>query len=599
MIIRIVFALLLFLLSLFMPEPVQIYGFIASYIIAAYDVIIKAVRNIFALNPLDENFLMAVASIGAFIIGEHTEGAAVMIFYQVGEAFQEHALAKSRSSIKELMDIQPDYANIEKDGSIVRVSPDQVREGDIIIVKPGEKIPLDGVIVSGCTTVDSSAITGESLPRSLEENDDVISGCINLDSLIKIQVTGTYETSTAAKILEAVENSASKKAKSEKFITKFARYYTPIVVTGAIIMAFVPPLFGASWSEQIRRALIFLVVSCPCALVISVPLTFFGAIGGASRRGILIKGSEYIDRLSKAKAVAFDKTGTLTEGYFRVREAVSNGLNSEEFLRIVAHAEAFSEHPIAKSLKAEYKGEFELDKIANSTVVHGGVKTMVEGAEICVGNEKLMEEIGVSAPKVICEGGAVVYVARNGEYLGHFIISDNVKNTSRKAVEELKDLGIERVAMLTGDVDKTAVQTGGKLGITEIYSQLLPHNKVEIVEKLCENSCVIFVGDGINDAPVLARSDVGISMGLSGSGAAIEASDVVLMADDPLKVPEVIKLSRKSMRIVMQNIVFALAVKLGVLLLSAVGLSTMWEAVFADVGVAVIVILNAMRMLKK
>lgn len=597
--IRIIASLVLFTIALFLPENIQLFVFLAAYLTAAYDVLISAVRNIIALNPLDENFLMAIASVGAFAIGKYSEGTAVMIFYQIGEAFQSYALNKSRRSIKELMDIQPDYANLERDGQIEKVSPEKVAEGDIIVVKPGEKIPLDGVVVSGSASVDTSAITGEALPRSVGENDDVTSGCVSLDGLIKIRVTGTYETSTAAKILEIVENCAAKKSKSEKFITKFAHYYTPVVVIGAVLVAVIPPLFGASWTEQIRRALIFLVVSCPCALVISVPLTFFGAIGGASRRGILIKGSEYIDRISKAKTVAFDKTGTLTEGVFKVSEVKGDGISDAELIKLVAHAEAFNEHPIAKSLKSEYDGEIELDRVSESTVIHGGVKTVVDGAEIYVGNEKLMRETGVVPPNVACDGAAVVYAARDGKYLGHFVIKDLPKPTAKAAIKGLKELGIAKTAMLTGDVDAVAQNVGHELGVDEIHAQLLPQNKVEIIEKLSETSSVIFVGDGINDAPVLARSDVGISMGLTGSGAAIEASDAVLMTNDPMQVIDLIKLSRKAMRIVTQNIAFALIVKIAVLLLTLVGFSNMWEAVFADVGVTVIVILNAMRMLKK
>lgn len=597
--IRIIISLVLFTIALFLPENIQLFVFLAAYLTAAYDVLISAVRNIITLNPLDENFLMAIASVGAFAIGKYSEGTAVMIFYQVGEAFQSYALNKSRRSIKELMDIQPDYANLECDGQIEKVSPEKVAEGNIIVVKPGEKIPLDGVVVSGSASVDTSAITGESLPRSVGENDDVTSGCVNLDGLIKVRVTGTYETSTAAKILEIVENCAAKKSKSEKFITKFAHYYTPIVVIGAVLVAVIPPLFGASWVEQIRRALIFLVVSCPCALVISVPLTFFGAIGGASRRGILIKGSEYIDRISKAKTVAFDKTGTLTEGVFKISEVKGDGISDDELIKLVAHAEAFNEHPIAKSLKAEYDGKIELDRVSDSTVIHGGVKTVVDGVDVYVGNEKLMREIGVTPPSVAGDGAAVVYAARDGKYLGHFVIKDLPKPTAKSAIKALKELGIAKTAMLTGDVDAVAQNVGRELGVDEIHAQLLPQNKVEIIEKLSETSSVIFVGDGINDAPVLARSDVGISMGLTGSGAAIEASDAVLMTNDPMQVIDLIKLSRKAMMIVTQNIAFALIVKIAVLLLTLVGFSNMWEAVFADVGVTVIVILNAMRMLKK
>ncbi len=595
--IRIIASLVLFAAAFFFPEKIRLFVFLAAYIISAYDVLISAVRNIFALNPLDENFLMAIASIGAFLIGEYSEGTAVMIFYQIGEAFQNYALTKSRRSIKELMDIQPDYANLETDGKIEQVSPEKVCEGDIIVVKPGEKIPLDGVVISGSTSIDTSAITGESLPRSVGESDEVSSGCVNLEGLIKVKVTGTYETSTAAKILEIVENCAAKKSKSEKFITKFARYYTPIVVIGALLVAIIPPLFGAEWSEQIRRALIFLVVSCPCALVISVPLTFFGAIGGASRRGILIKGSEYIDRLSKVRTIAFDKTGTLTEGVFRVSRVQASGISDDELIRLVAHAEAYNEHPIAKSLKAEYKKTLELDKISDSSVVHGGVKTVVEGSVICVGNQKLMREIGVEPPHIESDGAAVVYAARDGKYIGCFVIKDSPKPNSKAAINELKALGVEKVAMLTGDTDTVAAAVGAELGIDEIHSQLLPQNKVEIIEKLSGDSGVVFVGDGINDAPVLARSDVGISMGLTGSGAAIEASDAVLMTNDPLQVAELIRISRKAMKIVTQNIVFALIVKIGVLLLTVIGFSNMWEAVFADVGVTILVIINAMRML--
>ncbi len=598
MLIRIVISLGLFFISFLLSGYLKLCILILSYACISYDIIIKAVRNIIALNPLDENFLMTVASAGAFLLGEYTEGCAVMIFYQIGESFQSSALAKSRRSIKELMDIQPEYANIEKDGIIKRVCPEEVEKDDIIVIKPGEKIALDGVIVNGSTSVDTSAITGEALPRYLSENDEVISGCVNLEAVIKVRVTGTYENSTATKIIETVENCTAKKSKSEKFITKFARIYTPAVVICALIIAVIPVVFGADFIQQIRRALIFLVVSCPCALVISVPLTFFGAIGGAARRGILIKGSEYIDRISKAKAVALDKTGTLTQGSFKVSNicAVSD---ENELLKLTAYAEVFNEHPIAKSLKSQFPGEIKPDEIKSSIVVHGGVKTDTKFGEICVGNRRLMDEIGASVPQNESLYGEAVYTALDGRYIGHFIIEDTLKPSSKKAVEELKSLGINKIAMLTGDTDNSARRVADELGINEIYSSLLPHGKVEIIEKLQNDAGVIFMGDGINDAPVLARSDVGVSMGLSGSGAAIEASDAVILSDDPMKICELIRLSRKTMRIVRQNIVFALVVKIGVLLLGAVGISTMWEAVFADVGVCIIVVLNAMRMLKK
>lgn len=600
----IVSALLLAAAGLIPSEGIaRLAVYAVPYIVIGWDVLWKAVRNIAHGQVFDENFLMAIATAGAFATGEYPEAAAVMLFYQTGELFQSCAVGKSRKSIAGLMDIRPDYANIERDGQLVRADPEEINIGDTIIVKAGEKIPLDGIVTEGRSAVDTAALTGESLPRTVSEGSDVISGCINQSGTLKVRVTKPFGESTAAKILDLVENSSAKKAKAENFITKFARYYTPIVVISALLLALVPPLAaGASWSEWIHRALIFLVISCPCALVISVPLSFFGGIGGASRKGILVKGGNYLEVLARSEIVVFDKTGTLTKGVFNVTAVHSDEISESRLIELAAYAESYSTHPIAGSILEAYGTDIDGTRISSSEEISGcGVKAVIDGTEVCAGNGKLMESIGVSWHP--CHRiGTTVHIAVDGRYAGHIVISDEIKETAPQAVAELKAKGIRKTVMLTGDSGEVGEDTAKRLGIDSVYTQLLPADKVERVEKLLNEKSrrgkLAFVGDGINDAPVLSRADIGIAMGAMGSDAAIEAADIVLMDDDPRKIAEAIDISRKTLRIVKQNIIFALGVKLAVLILGALGMADMWEAVFADVGVSVIAILNAMRAMK-
>ena len=584
--------------------PVYLVLYLIPYLIIGWDVLWRAVRNIAHGQVFDENFLMALATVGALAIGEYPEAVFVMLFYQVGELFQSYAVDQSRKSITALMDIRPDYANMEgPDGQLEQVDPEDVAVGDTIVIKAGERIPLDGVVLEGSSTVDTAALTGESLPRQVESGDDVISGCVNLSGLLKVRVTKAFEESTVAKILDLVENSASKKAKAENFITKFARYYTPIVVLAAVALAFLPPLLTSiQWVDSIQRALNFLVVSCPCALVISVPLSFFGGIGGASKDGILVKGGNYLEVLARTEIVVFDKTGTLTRGVFNVTAIHPDHCDQGQLLELAALAECWSDHPISRSLKEAYGREIDSSRVSSVEEVAGrGVKAVVDGHTICAGNDKLMEDIGVSWHP--CHRvGTTVHVASDGVYLGHIVISDEVKPDAKEAVAALKAAGVRKTVMLTGDAQAVGEDVAKQLGLDEVHTQLLPADKVERVEELLKEvspkGALAFVGDGINDAPVLSRADIGIAMGGLGSDAAIEAADIVLMDDKPSKIAHAIRIARRTLSIVRQNIVFALAVKLLVLVLSAVGLVSMWAAVFADVGVSVIAILNAMRALK-
>ncbi len=578
-------------------EPLSTILFVAAYIVLGYDIVLRAVKNLFKGHVFDENFLMAVASIGAFIVGEHPEAVAVMLFYQVGESLQDMAVDKSRKSITELMDIRPDYANIEKDGKIERISPENVSINDIIVVKNGEKVPLDGIVTDGKSYLDTSALTGESVPRTIREGGEVLSGSINTGSPLKIRVTKAYHDSTVSKILEMVEHAQGKKAKSEKFITSFARVYTPVVVGLAVLLALLPPLLlHEEFSKWIYRGLIFLVVSCPCALVVSIPLGFFAGIGCASRSGILVKGGNYLEALSKLESVVFDKTGTLTKGVFRVSKIC--GADENELLKLAAYAEYYSNHPIAASIKSAY-GDIDKDKIFDYTEHSGmGISANIDGHKVLAGNAKLMN--GIAVPDV-SESGSVVYIARDGEYMGYIVISDEIKPDSRGAVEGLNAEGINTV-MLTGDAEKSAADTAEMLGIRDYHAQLLPQDKTakmeEIISKKSENRVCAFVGDGINDAPVLSLADIGIAMGGLGSDSAIEAADVVLMTDEPSKLLKGIKIAKKTMRIIKQNIAFALGIKVIVMALSALGLSNMWMAIFADVGVALLAVLNALRALR-
>ena len=584
--------------------PVYLVLYLIPYLIIGWDVLWRAVRNIAHGQVFDENFLMALATVGALAIGEYPEAVFVMLFYQVGELFQSYAVDQSRKSITALMDIRPDYANMEgPDGQLEQVDPEDVAVGDTIVIKAGERIPLDGVVLEGSSTVDTAALTGESLPRQVESGDDVISGCVNLSGLLKVRVTKAFEESTVAKILDLVENSASKKAKAENFITKFARYYTPIVVLAAVALAFLPPLLTSiQWVDSIQRALNFLVVSCPCALVISVPLSFFGGIGGASKDGILVKGGNYLEVLARTEIVVFDKTGTLTRGVFNVTAIHPDHCDQGQLLELAALAECWSDHPISRSLKEAYGREMDSARVSSVEEVAGrGVKAVVDGHTICAGNDKLMEDIGVSWHP--CHRvGTTVHVASDGVYLGHIVISDEVKPDAKEAVAALKAAGVRKTVMLTGDAQAVGEDVAKQLGLDEVHTQLLPADKVERVEALLKEvspkGALAFVGDGINDAPVLSRADIGIAMGGLGSDAAIEAADIVLMDDKPSKIAHAIRIARRTLSIVRQNIVFALAVKLLVLVLSAVGLVSMWAAVFADVGVSVIAILNAMRALR-
>ncbi len=577
--------------------------FLIPYLVIGWDVLWRAVRNIAHGQIFDENFLMAIATVGALCIGEYAESVFVMLFYQVGELFQSYAVGRSRQSIAELMEIRPDYANVERDGTVEQVDPDEVAVGETIVIKAGERVPLDGVVLEGRSDLDTAALTGESLPREVQSGDDVISGCVNLTGLLKVRVTKAFEESTVSKILDLVENAGSKKAKAENFITKFARYYTPTVVLAAVALALLPPLVGAvGWSESLHRALIFLVISCPCALVISVPLSFFGGIGGASKAGVLVKGGAYLEVLARAQIVVFDKTGTLTKGVFNVTAVHPEQCGEDRLLELAALAESWSEHPISRSLREAYGKEVDASRVTDVEEHSGrGVHAKVDGQEIWVGNDKLMDAIGVSWHP--CHRvGTTVHVAAKGEYLGHIVISDEVKEDAAQAVADLKALGVAKTVMLTGDAKAVGESVAAQLGLDEVHTQLLPADKVEQVEALLSEKtgkgCLAFVGDGINDAPVLSRADIGIAMGGLGSDAAIEAADVVLMDDKPSKIAVAIRIAQKTLVIVRQNIVFALGVKALVLVLGAVGEANLWEAVFADVGVSVIAILNAMRAMK-
>ena len=579
--------------------------FLAAYGVTGWDVLWRAVRNIARGKIFDENFLMSIATVGAFVLGEYPEGVAVMLFYQVGEWFQGYAVHRSRRSIAELMDIRPDYANGERDGQTLRVDPEEVAIGETILVKPGEKIPLDGEVIQGSSTLDTAALTGESLPREAEPGAEVLSGCINGGGLLRIRVTKHFGESTVSKILEMVENASSKKARSENFITRFAKYYTPVVVIAAVLLAVVPPLVvpGAQFAEWVHRALIFLVISCPCALVISVPMSFFGGIGGASRQGILVKGSNYLEMLAQSEIVVLDKTGTLTKGNFQVTEVrPEDGTDKEALLEWAAYAECYSSHPIALSLRRAYGRELEPGRVdAPEEAAGRGLTAKVDGHLVAAGNRKMMEEMGLS-PKGTDPVGTVVHVAVDGTYRGRIVISDEIKEDARQAMEELKRVGVQRTVMLTGDAPAVAEDVAKKLAIDEVYAGLLPLGKVEKVEELwrqkSKNGRLAFVGDGINDAPVLSRADIGIAMGGLGSDAAIEAADIVIMDDKPSRLATAIKISKKTVRIVRENIVFALGVKAVILALGALGIAGMWLAVFADVGVAFLAILNAMRALR-
>lgn len=604
---KIIISLILFLISMIIKfQNVWINNiiYIIAYAIVGFDIVKKAFRNILRGKIFDENFLMTVATIGAFGIGEFPEAVAVMLFYQVGELFQSYAVDKSRKSISNLMNIRPDFANVERDGRTEKIDPDEVKIGEIIIVKPGEKIPLDGNIIEGKTSLDTKALTGETLPREVQEGDEILSGCINLNSVIKIRVTKEYGESTVSKILDLVENASSKKSKSENFITKFAQYYTPIVVIIAVLLAILPPLIikDATLSYWVYRALSFLVVSCPCALVISIPLSFFGGIGAASKMGILIKGSNYLEAIANTEIIVFDKTGTLTEGVFEVQKVEPVGISDKELIKIAAYAENYSNHPISLSVKEAYNEKIDETQIINTQEISGlGIVAKINEKNVLVGNEKLMNENNIEFTK--CNDiGTILYVAIDNKYAGYILISDKIKKDSQKAIQNLKKNYIKETVMLTGDRKSVGENVAQKLGLDKVYTELLPAGKVEKVEELLkeksEKGKLAFVGDGINDAPVLALADIGIAMGGLGSDAAIEAADVVLMTDEPSKIVDAIHLSKRTMNIVKENIIFAISIKVLVLILSAFGLSTMWEAVFADVGVSILAIINALRILK-
>lgn len=584
-------------------EWLQIALFIISYIIVGGDVVKRAVKNIFKGQVFDENFLMSIATIGAFFIGEYPEGVAVMLFYQVGELFQSYAVGKSRKSIASLMDIRPDYANVKKGDELIKVDPDEVQIGDIIVIKAGEKIPLDGKVIEGSSMIDTSALTGESVPREVEVGSDILSGCININGVITAEVTKEFGESTVSKILDLVENASSKKSNSEQFITKFARYYTPVVVIIAVFLAIIPPLVidGATFSDWIYRALAFLVVSCPCALVISIPLSFFGGIGGASKKGVLVKGSNYLEALAETEIVVFDKTGTLTKGVFNVQEIHPEGVSKEELLELTAHAESYSNHPISLSLKRAYSKEIDNGRISDVEEISGhGVIATVDGKKVMAGNIKLMKMMDIPYFKGELIG-TIVHVAVNNKYIGYIVIADEVKEDSAQAIKELKAANIKQTVMLTGDNKSIGSKVAKELGLDKVYAELLPADKVEKLEELFSQKSkkgkLAFVGDGINDAPVLARADIGIAMGGLGSDAAIEAADVVIMTDEPSKIATTMKISKKTLKIAHQNIVFAIGIKIIVLILSAFGITTMWAAIFADVGVTIIAVLNAFRAL--
>ena len=603
--IRIIISIILVAVILMLPvEGYVRFGlFLIPYLIIGYDILKKAFKGILNRQVFDENFLMAVATIGAIVLGEYAEGVAVMLFYQIGELFQSYAVGKSRRNIGALMDIRPDYAGILEDGVVKKVDPDEVSVGSIIVVQPGEKCPIDGIVTEGVSTLNTSALTGESVPRDIKEGDEIISGCINMTGVLKVRTTKEFGESTVSKILDLVENSSSK-----NFISKFARFYTPIVCLGAVLLAFVPPLvrlcfmgLAPQFDVWIYRALTFLVISCPCALVISIPLSFFAGIGGASREGVLVKGSNYLETLSKIKYIVFDKTGTITHGVFKVVGIHHSRLSDEKLLWYAAHAEAFSSHPISKSIREAYGKKPDMDRVTDVNEIGGnGVTAKVDGISVAVGNAKLMERIGVE--HIDChESGTIVHMAVDGEYQGHIVISDVIKPSSEKAVKALRKSGVKRIVMLTGDIKSAADKVAEKVGITEVYSDLLPADKVAKVEELLaakpEKEKLAFVGDGINDAPVLSRADIGIAMGALGSDAAIEAADIVLMDDDPIKIVKAVKIANKCLRIVYENIYFAIGIKVICLVLGALGIANMWLAIFADVGVMVIAVLNAIRAL--
>lgn len=613
MLTRIVISLVLFLglmiaehigkLDL-LPGIVTLLIYVAVYALIGYDIVWKALRNISHGQIFDENFLMMVATLGAFGVREYSEAVAVMLFYQVGELFQGYAVGKSRQSIAAMMDICPQYANIEEDGNLVQVDPDDVEIGTVIVVKPGERIPLDGVVVEGTSMVDTAALTGESVPRKAQVGDDIISGCVNGSGTLKVKVTKAFEDSTVSKILELVENATSKKAKVENFITRFAKYYTPVVTIAAVILAIVPPLIlGGGFAQWIQRACIFLVISCPCALVISVPMGFFGGIGAASRIGVLVKGSNYLEAVAEMDTIVFDKTGTLTKGEFKVSDVKAAGdVTDAELLELAALGEGYSNHPIAESIRTAYGKALDMDRVNASEEIAGhGIHAQIDGSDVYLGNAKLMKQQGIAYEETT-KIGTVVYVAKNGKFAGSIVISDAIKDGARDAIRDMKAVGVKKCVMLTGDRKEVAEAVAKELGLDEVHAELLPGDKVSQVEQLLqeknEKSRLAFVGDGINDAPVLTRADIGIAMGSMGSDAAIEAADIVLMDDDVRKIASIVKISRKTLRIVRQNVVFALSVKAIVLILGALGLASMWAAVFADVGVSVLAILNSMRTLQ-
>ena len=609
MLIRIIIAAVLIVVFSLLPAEgyLRFVLFMIPYLVIGYDILKKAFKGILNKQVFDENFLMAVATVGAILLGDYSEGVAVMLFYQIGELFQSYAVGKSRRNISELMDIRPDYANIEKDGTLEQVDPDEVGIGTIIVVQPGEKVPIDGVITEGTSTLNTSALTGESLPRDAKAGDEVISGCINMTGLLKIRTTKEFGESTVSKILELVENSSSRKSKSENFISKFAKYYTPAVCYGALALAFIPPIVllimgkPAMWGDWIYRALTFLVISCPCALVISIPLSFFAGIGGASNQGILVKGSNYLETLAQTKYVVFDKTGTMTQGVFEVSGIHHNKMPDEKLLEYAALAECSSSHPISKSLQKAYGKPIDRNRVTDIEEISGnGVIAKVDGMSVAAGNTKLMNRLGI-AYQDCHHVGTVVHMAIDGKYAGHILISDIIKPHAKEAIAELKKAGISKTVMLTGDSKRVADQVAEELGIQEVYSELLPADKVSRVEELLnqksEKAKLAFVGDGINDAPVLSRADIGIAMGALGSDAAIEAADIVLMDDDPLKISKAIKIARKCIRIVYENIYFAIGIKILCLILGALGIANMWVAIFADVGVMILAVLNAIRTL--
>lgn len=616
MLIRIIISTVL-LVALYFVKVEGVTRFVlymVPYLIIGYDILKKAIKGIFKGKIFDENFLMAVATIGAIAVGllgegDYTEAIAVMLFYQVGELFQSYAVGKSRKNISELMDIRPDYANIEKDGEVQKIDPDEVELGATIIINPGEKVPIDGVVIEGSSSLDTSSLTGESLPKNITVGDEIISGCVNINGVLKVRTTKEFEESTASKILDLVENASSRKSKSENFISKFARVYTPIVCLLALLLAVVPPIITivignkAEWLTWIYRALTFLVISCPCALVISIPLTFFAGIGGASRKGILIKGSNYLETLSKTKVVVFDKTGTLTHGVFEVVGVHHNEIENEKIIELAAMAESASSHPISRSLQKAYGKKIDISKVKNVEEISGhGIIAEVENKKIAVGNIKLMQKLNIDYKECEHDVGTVVHVAINGEYCGHIVISDVIKPHSKQAIKELKRNNISEVIMLTGDNKIVAEEVAKNLEIDKFHAELLPEHKVEQIEKIIkeknQNEKIAFVGDGINDSPVLSRADIGIAMGGIGSDAAIEAADVVLMDDDPLKISKAIKISKKCIKIVHQNIIFAIGIKVICLVLGALGITNMWAAIFADVGVMIVAVLNAIRALR-